>query len=168
MFLQETLSTSRIYMLSNPTTPHPSLPTKTCWASEEQSWTEQKINKTGFIQPLSNAGFVNWYESCINKSWPLLPPKEQTRKKHSEAVTVLLSLAFLFFSLTVKSKQTDVFKKAAIHFKLTNLSIYLWCHEVGVHLFLVCTSALQRLVSIISPKATDYYRVEVVCLLFYV
>lgn len=54
-------------------------------------------------------------------------------------------------------------RKAAIHFKLTNHSIYLWCHGVGVHLFLFWTSALQRLVCIISPKAPDYRRVEVHC-----
>lgn len=112
VFLQETLSTSRIYMLSSPTTSRPSLPsTKTCWRSGEQSQTEHKINKTGFIRTLSNTGFVNWYESCLIKSWPLLPPKEQTRKKHCEVVTEPLSLPLLPFSLTVKSKHTDVLRR---------------------------------------------------------
>lgn len=168
MFLQETLSTSRIYMLSNPTTPHPRLPTKTCWASGEQSWTEQKINKTGFIQPLSNTGFVNWYESCLIKFWPLLPPKEQTRKKHCEAVTVPLSLAFLLFSLTVKSKHTDMLRRQPFTLSwqtsLFTFDAMKW--ESICSWF--STSALQRLVSIISPKATDYCRVEVMCLLVYV
>lgn len=111
-FLQETSSTSRIYMLSNPPCPVSSLPsTKICWPNGEQSRTEHKINKTGFIQPLSNTGFVNWYESCLIKSWPLLPPKEQTRKKHCKVLTLPLSLPLLPFSLTVKSKHTDVLRR---------------------------------------------------------
>lgn len=57
-------------------------------------------------------------------------------------------------------------KKASIHLKLINLSVYLWCCGAGVHLFLVCTRVLQRLLCIFTPKAVDYCWVRPMCLFF--
>lgn len=73
------------------------------------------------------------------------------------------------FSLLPDSESTQACKrveKASIHLKLTNLSVYLWCCGAGVHLFLVCTRVLQRLLCIFTPKAADYCWVRPMCFFF--
>lgn len=126
-------------------------------AEELENSLTQKRKQTRLV-PSSLVKHWPWYESSLIKSWPLLPPKEQTRIK----------LPFLPFFPDGEITAHKCVKKASIHFKLSNLSFYLWSHGVGVHLFPVCTNALPGFLCIFLPKAIDYSSVEVMCLLFYV